>query len=388
MADYKDKFTLDGRLRPVHGVTARKVEAADRLLGAALRGDRIADGQFREALTTSDLQFNVAHLVTTQFLPQFDEDERTDWNTLAGVREVPDFSPVRLQSILTGNWENIDGPGIREGGGAVRVPEGAPYPMVVTTGGQEAMHTGMHKNGFRFAYTWESSIGDTIGFFSNLPQDLLTVALDTENAEVFDALFTGVTSNADMEAYTLPDGTAVPAQSKISPEAIVAAIWQLQEREVNGRKVGASRNGYNVLVPLNTAKFIEFTIARRNQVTVVMPGTDGGSVLPPVTWPELANVTFIEHERVQPNHWYVLPKQGGLRRPVLELLRLRGYTSPELRVKNATGTYVGGGAVSPFEGSFDNDTIDYRFRYPVGAVLWDDTYILHSTGANAAPVVP
>ena len=104
MTEYKDKFTLDGRLKPTLGVTAKKVEAADRLLGAALRGDKIADGQFREALTTSDLQFNVAHLVTTQFLPQFDEADRSNWNTIAGVREVPDFSPVRLQSILAGNW--------------------------------------------------------------------------------------------------------------------------------------------------------------------------------------------------------------------------------------------------------------------------------------------
>ena len=63
------------------------------------------------------------------------------------------------------------------------------------------MHTGMHKNGFRFAFTWEAAVNDTVGFFSNLPSDLLTVALDTENAEVFDALFTGVTANADMDAY-------------------------------------------------------------------------------------------------------------------------------------------------------------------------------------------
>lgn len=380
MTEYKDKFTLDGRLKPTLGVTRAKVEAADRLLGAALRGDKIADGQFREALTTSDLQFNVAHLITTEFLPQFDEAERTNWNSIAGVREVPDFSPVRLQSILSGNWENISGPGIREGGGAVRVPEGAPYPMVVTNSGQEAMHTGMHKNGFRFAYTWEASIGDTIGFFQNLPTDLLTVALDTENAEVFDALFQGVTSNADMEAYTLPDDTEVPAHSTLTPEAVVAAIMQLQEREVNGRKVGGSSNGYNVLVPVGEKARLEFAIAQRARRIEVV---DGLVTYMPFEWPQLGQIEIIEVEGVTGTEWYVLPKVGGLRRPVLELLRLRGYTSPELRVNNATGTYVGGGVVGPFEGSFTNDTIDYRFRYPTGSVLWDDTYVLHSNGTTA-----
>lgn len=380
MTEYKDKFTLDGRLKPTLGVTAKKVEAADRLLGAALRGDKIADGQFREALTTSDLQFNVAHLVTTQFLPQFDEADRTNWNTIAGVREVPDFSPVRLQSILAGNWESITGPGIREGGGAVRVPEGAPYPMVVTTSGQEAMHTGMHKNGFRFAYTWEASIGDTIGFFQNLPTDLLTVALDTENAEVFDALFEGVTANADMDAYELPDGTAIPAHSTLTPEAVVAAVMQLQEREVNGRKVGASSNGYNLLVPVGAKARLEWLIAERGRRLVIVDGTVEYA---PFEWPQLGSVEIIEHDRVTGTEWYLLPKQGGLRRPVLELLRLRGYTSPELRVNNATGSYVGGGIVNPFEGSFTNDTIDYRFRYPTGGVLWDDTYVLKSDGTTA-----
>ena len=71
------------------------------------------------------------------------------------------------------------------------------------------------------------------------------------------------------------------------------------------------------------------------------------------------------------------------REAAFELLRLRGYTSPELRVNNATGSYVGGGIVNPFEGSFTNDTIDYRFRYPTGGVLWDDTYVLKSDGTTA-----
>lgn len=381
MTEYKDNFTLDGRLKPALGVTAQKVEAADRLLGEALRGNRIADGQFREALTTTDLQFNVAHLVTTQFVPQFDKAERTDWNTLAGVREVPDFSPVTLMSILAANGDNLSGAGIRAGGGAARVPEGAPYPMVVTTSGQEAMHTGMHKNGFRFAYTWESSIGDTVGFFQNLPSDLLTVALDTENAEVFDALYQGVTANADMDALTLPDDTVIPAHSTLTPEAIVAAILQLQQREVNGRKVGASSNGYNVLVPVGQKPYIEFAINRRP--IQIVPGGAGGPVYGPVEWPELRNISIVEHAGVTGTEWYVLPKQGGLRRPVLELLRLRGYTTPELRVQNATGSYVGGGVVAPFDGSFANDTIDYRFRYPTGGVLWDDVFVLHSEGTTA-----
>ena len=86
MADYKDQFTLDGKLKPVGRVVTRaKAEAADALLSKAIRGDRIAQGQLSEAFSTTDLPFNVAA-------------ERT-WTQVAGVRTVNDFGPIRLQSL-------------------------------------------------------------------------------------------------------------------------------------------------------------------------------------------------------------------------------------------------------------------------------------------------
>jgi hypothetical protein len=82
-------------------------------------------------------------------------------------------------------------------------------------------------------------------------------------------------------------------------------------------------------------------------------------------------------------NWYLVPKPGTVRRPVLELGRLRGNATPELRVDNLTGNYVGGASVAPFEGSFNNDTIDMRLRYPITGILWDERYIVWSTGAGA-----
>src|SRR5690606_12418056 len=119
MAEFKDQFTLDGLLKPAHpSVTRAKVAEADRLLQKALRGDKIATGQLAEVHTTSDLKFNLAHLITTVALPQFDEAERT-WSQVAGVRTVPDFGPVRLQSL----FGSLTGAGVHEQGGLPRVPE-------------------------------------------------------------------------------------------------------------------------------------------------------------------------------------------------------------------------------------------------------------------------
>ena len=371
MAEYKDEFTLDGRLKPIRPfVTRQKVEAADKLLTAAMRGDKIAAGQLAEVHATSDLKFNLAHLVTAISLPQFDAAERT-WSQVAGVRTVPDFGPVRLQSI----FGELTGAGVNENGGLNVVPEAAPYPYVTITG-QEAFYAKIAKYGAKFGFTWEASINDVIGFFENIPGELVQLALDTEEREVYEALVNGTTT--DLATQTLPDGTVVPPNAPISPDAIWAAIIQLQNVVVNGRKVGRA-SGYNVVVPAGQKDFVEYALNR-----AVIQIVDGSIVYGPGDRSALANVTVVETSFLTGNDWIVLPKPGAIRRPVLELGRLRGHESPELRVHGDTGTYIGGSAVSPFEGNFDADTIDYRIRYVCGGILWSDKYSVKSDGSGEA----
>lgn len=381
MAEYKDILTLDGRLRqPQAGVTKRKLEAANSLLTKAMRGDHRAAGEFQEAMATTDLPFNAAHLVTAELLPQFDEAPRT-WSQIASVRVVKDFRAVQLYSL----YGDLVGSGIREGGGAARVDEAAPY-MHATITGREAFHAKIAKNGFRFAYTWESRVNDVEGFFASLPAELLGVAIDTEEAEVYDALIEGVAAaiaagaTIKLQGGTLPDETVVKPNAKLTPDAIWQALLELQNRTVNGRKVGAV-SGYNIIVPVGRKAFIDFALAQK-----IIAIQDGSKTFSDGARLSLNNVTVIESDKIgltNDDEWYVLPKPGTLRRPVLELGRLRGYETPELRVQNAAGNYMGGGAVSPFEGSFDNDTIDYRFRYVAGGILWDATYVLYSDGSGA-----
>lgn len=367
----KDQFTLDGRVKPAnHMVTRAKVAEADRLLAQALRGDKVAAGKIAEVHATSDLKFNLAHLVTVTSLPQFDEAERT-WSQLAGVRVVPDFGPVRLMSMFNA----VTGAGVAENGGLNTVPEGAPYPYVTVTG-QEAFYSKLAKSGAKFGFTFEAGIQDIAGFFDQMPNELIQLALDTEEREVHEALINGTTQ--ELAGGTLPDGTVVAPNAKISAEAIWQAIIELQNVEVNGRKVGRA-TGYNVVVPMGTADFVNWKL---NQA--VLEIVDGNITYGPGDRTALNGVTVVESSYLTGENWIVLPKPGAIRRPVLELLRLRGYEAPELRVNNDTGTYVGGSAVSPFEGSFDNDTVDYRIRYVAGGVLWDTAYSVKSDGTESA----
>ena len=372
MAEYKDQFTLDGRLKPANrSVTRRKVEAADALLQKALRGDKIAAGQFAEAFSSTDLPFNAAHLISAVAIPQFEEAERT-WTQVAGTRTVNDFSPVRLQSLFA----SVTGSGVHENGGLPTIPEHAPYPHI-TVSGQEAMYSKLAKAGARFSYSWEASTNDVAGFFDQIPNELVQLALDTEEREVYEALTAGTTN--ELDSQTLPDGTTVAANAPLSPEAIWAAIVQLQNVEVNGRKVGRSSNGYNLVVPVGVKDFIEYALNR--QIIAIQ---DGSITFGPGDMSALAGLNIVETSFLSGTEWIVLPKPGGIRRPVLELLRLRGYEAPELRVQANAGNYLGGGVVSPFEGDFEADEIAMRVRFVAGGVMWDSSYSVKSDGTGQA----
>lgn len=369
--EYKDKYTLDGRITPGLGVSKAKVLAAKALLESGIRGNRVDAAIFAEQFTASDLQFNVAYLTTLNFIPQFDEAERT-WSKIAGTRVVPDFNPVKLYSL----FGDLNGPGIGAHGEAVTVPEAGLYPKVTITG-REAFQAKIAKKGFSFDYTWEARVNDGVGFFDGLPAEMLKVALATEESEVYDALLT-TGSNRALVGGTLPDDTVVLPNAKLTPAAIWQAIRELSLRQVHGRTIGRA-SGYNVLVPIGVKDFIQFqlnrTILSIQDGAVTYTGGDQGA---------LAGIEIIETDRLTGNEWYILPKPGTVARPVLELARLRGYETPELRVENQAGNYLGGGAVSPFEGSFTNDSVGIRFRYVAGGVLWDDIFVLKSNGSGNA----
>lgn len=380
MADYKDILTLDGKIRGAQpSVTKRKIEAVADLIQGAMSGDPIKTGMLQEVMTTSDAPFSAAHLVQAEFLPQFEKAERT-WQKIAGVRTVKDFRPATLTSI----FGDLTGAGVRENGGAARVDEAAPYPYV-TIAGKEAFYSRLAKTGAKFGVTFEARINDPAGLWEQMPQELLELALDTEDVEVWDALKSGVASlagAADMVGGTLPDGTIVPPNAPVTPNAIWQAIIELSNRKVNGRSVGRL-SGYNVIVPTGLAPFIEYQLSQ-----TIIAIQDGSVTFGPGDRSVFGGITIVESDQIgltDPNEWYVLPKPGAYRRPVLELLRLRGYETPELRVNNATGTYLGGGAVAPFEGSFDNDTLDLRLRYVVGGAFWDSgaEAVLYSDGSGS-----
>lgn len=385
--EYKDKFTLDGRVRPVLGVSPTKVKAVEALLERHLRGDAIASATLKEALTSSDAAFNFAHLATLNFLPNYDVAER-QWKKIAGTRPVPDFKPVTLYS-LNRSWTDGNGAsnvlsanGVH--GGAPTIPEGQPYPYAYISGDVQQA-AGVTKKGFKTDWTLEARINDGINSLDSLPAEMLQVSLDTEEEEVFGALTTQTPVGSALAGGLVPTGATVVPNAKFSRDAIIRAMIEVSARQINNTNIQVA-GGWNLLVPIGQALFVNYVLNQTLQ-SFETNGTAGSvpNFLYQINggYNPLASVDVIETAWVTGDAWYLMPKPGATKRPVLERLSLRGYETPQLFVENMTGSYVGGGAVSPFEGSFTNDTITLKLRQFGGGIVWDNgAAIVKSSGAG------
>lgn len=377
---YKDQLSCDGRLDVRAGVTAKKVAAVQKLWESARRGNRIDEARLMEAVTTTDAIFNLAHFASINFLSDYDEAPRT-WTDIAGVREVPDFRPATLFSINQ-SW-NTDGNGTLGDGDpafvAPVIPENTPYPHAFLSG-ESAQGAGLVKRGFKVSWTLESQINDGLGVFASLPENMREVALDTEEADVYGALLQdGRNAVTALKGGALPSGDTVVPNAGLTRDAVLRGIIELNERVINGRKA-KYRGGFNLIVPVGQKIFIEYQLAL-DAATL----QDGSFQYRVNDGNPLGSVTVIESEYLSGTEWFIVPKKGTTRRPVLDRLELKNYRTPQLFVENISGNYVGGSAASPFEGSFDTDAVTLKLRMFGGGVVWDGGgAILYSNGTGVA----
>lgn len=387
--EYKNKLTLDGRVKPVVGVSESKVKAVRDLLEKHYEGNRIATATLHEALTTSDAIFNLAHLATLNFVPNYDIADRT-WTQIAGTREAPDFRPITLYS-LSRSWtdgtdaDQVLAPQSVGHNAAPIVPEGTAYPYAYISG-EATQGAGVVKRGFKTDWTLESRINDSLGAIERLPAEMLSVSLDTEEADVYGALISQTPAGSALAGGVTPEGATVLPNAAFSRDAIIRAMIELANRTVNGRMIG-SVGSYNLIVPIGQALFVNFILQQNLNKITKDPNSALGTAKTEFEFQvaggynPLSGVSVVESPYVTGSAWYLLPKPGATRRPVLERLTLRGYTSPQLFVDNHVGTYVGGASVSPFEGSFDADVITLKLRQFGGGVVWDNgAGVIKSTG--------
>jgi hypothetical protein len=385
MAEYND-LTAGGRLTVSPFVNPRKVNAMSEMVAGArlggFAGER-ARTDLKETLSTSDAPHSFSHLVNLRNLPLYDEFQPT-WNAIASTELVPDFEPTTFYSLRT-NFAGLQHGKDNDGNlVAPRVAELDTYQYAFGYS-EESVRIAVEKRGFKWGISLEKATRDTFGLVNRVPGDMLTIGQKTDDFVVYRALVDGVTDDTQVAAGTdYVTGDAVTANPLVSPAAIRVALRQIGARRDDEGNAIPLASRYHVIVPIGAGEGLEYELAvARAPFTVNNGSITSGPLSAASGLNRVASV--IESEFIDDDHWYLVPAAGTTVRPSLIRVQLQGYTSPEVYVSNWNGAPVAGGASnSPYQAySFDNDSVDLKFRMFTNAALVTDDQIIWSDGSGS-----
>lgn len=374
----------------------KRVDQITDWLSAASKGNYTAQANLKEAISTTDFPAVFTDIKNAQLQAKYALAENRFWQKLARKITVPNFLP---QSFIDLGWDDAAFDNILATNGGKRtipgalpnVPEGTEYPTAFKLySSTESLE--IRKSGARIPFTFEAIINDQWGIVDDLPQWLLRTALDSEDIEVTELLTDGDGPNA---AYfnagnnnLLKFGTNVDGQAAFTRDTLKAAL-----KQANSHKAGPNNNRVvkfsKFAVVVSSAMYQDaIDIVNGPKQFIVTDGNlqytetfDFGVAFEIVENPWLDVIDTVRGSTA----WYVVPFNGDGVRTSLGLGFLNGHDSPELRVHNESGLYLGGGAVPVREGSFLNDTWELRIRHIYGGVALNGGIGTVASSGQAAP---
>lgn len=342
----------------------KRILEARRLFDRVLQGDLRARAEVMETMSTSDFP----NLLGAAYAIELDQEYAgitPVWPSFARRLVVPNFKKQKLVDLLGGR------------AGLSEVKEGAEYKARKLS--EETREFSVRKFGDRIPLTWEMLINDELDAFNGLPNRLATAARETEDRNALAPLFNAAGTGLNTGYFT---GVAAPGTATLSSESLEAALQNISTRkDVDGRPIILS--GAVLMVPpaleMTARRILSATEVRRTNGdgTVSIEPNFLSGVVQLVVNPWL---TVVGSANANINTtWFVLPAPNAPR-TALGVGFLRGNEQPDLRVKADAGNRVGGGSITPEEGSFDDDTIQYRVRHVNGAAALVNTAAYASTG--------
>ena len=350
-------------------VSESLLDRADDFLERAFSG-RVDRSEVAEAFSTSDFTLGIFANIDTQMMAQYDELESV-WRSYTDTMTTPDFRPTRLLD----RW--YDRVGLK------RVPELTEYPMA--GGGGHAVHwISVAKYGLRDAFSWESWINNTaIDEIRDAPTKYAEAARETETINALANLLnvndeTNVADGINTDFFNTANGNA-PEALPLTAENLDAVLDRVSSRTIRGRRVAPP--SLQLVIPKALERQMQRIQALREIRKTIDDGTDiYDNYLTQVEYVVEPMLDVINTADSASTTWFVLPKTGS-RRPASFAAFLRGHETPDMRYKADAGQQMGGGAISPLEGSFEIDDIQTRVRHVMGRQHGDPTFTYASTGA-------
>lgn len=361
----------------------------------AIDGNQRSMAYLKEAVSSTDFPMLFGQVTQIAMQGQYARlpQQWTAWSSRYVVsnlknQRVMDWNITRDQLLLQ------NGGATRHDMALPRVPELTEYPTFsLESRGQE---WGIQKFGARFPFSFEAFLNDEFQVIQDMPGEMAGMGSDTE-----DVLSTSVIAdstgpnpayfNTSWDFGTQADaGNILDGNPELSVEALELAMQQIGLRQVNGRQVTVPNGWVLVVPPALSIRANEIAAIDREEIVQGDPitGTQrrfmrsnqarGRFTVQVNQW-----LPLIDTSVTSATTWYLLPAGGttGTRRAIITGF-LAGHEAPELRIKGDSGSSVGGGDISPFEGSFSHDDIQYRVRHFVGASGIDPSPSMASRGTN------
>lgn len=346
------------------------MDKAMNLMEDAFRGKWGAAQRLAEAFAMSDFTLAAFAAIDTEMQRQFDELPSV-WRGYTDVTTVEDFRPKRLLD----KWRNTVGFEL--------VPELTEYPAEDDRG-KKVNEIAVAKFGRRFAISWEAWINnEAIKEFEDLPGVLARQARETEAINAVSNLIAASRNGVNTDFFKAGNGNA-PTALPLTLDNLDAVLDAMAAKKsaISGRTVAAPP--LQVVVPQTLKRTIERILAVR---TIKKSVTTGDNTTE-LEYDNYVNVDYVVDPMLDywntgnkaAGTWFVLPKPKTAR-PAVWAAFLRGHEQPDIRVKSSGSQRIGGGDVSPLEGSFEIDDVQYRGRHIVGHQAGDPTFTYASNGS-------
>ena len=340
----------------------KEILEAYRLFDRASSGDYRAKADMVESLTTSDFPQLLGRGFNTKLAAAY-EALNPVWSQYSTRTTVQNFKPQTYKQLLGYN-------------GLELVPEATEYPAGDFA--ETKFEFQARKYGRRLGLTFEMIVNDELGAFRNIHDTLAQAARDLEGTATADALLNGKRSDVNTDFFKAANGNA-PESAALTRKSLQEAIETVsQKRDVNGRPL-VRPNLVLVVPPALEFQALEIVnasqIRRTDGNTEVTSSNALAGAVTVVVDPNLMRSTHAKAAKT----WFLLPAPNTAR-PALVTAFMSGRETPDLRYKNDQGNRVGGGSIPVGEGSFDDDTIQYRVRHIVGAAAIDPTFTFVSRG--------
>jgi len=317
--------------------------------------------EVHEAMSHSDFPILMATILDRQMLAAYETLEMPPYNNIFRNRAggITDLKREVYSLDYAGDLAPLQV--VAEYGKYLEHPAVAETPY----------HYHLLKWGAMYRISWEVSLADDLGLIDRLPKRLATGARMTENYVQSNLLAT----TTGWRAVTIQTGgvSALP----LSEANLITALGNMCGDDTAYRSGGwhiVNRPGFLVVSSEALAMTARRILEPESWAVVGTAGaiTDRGNLnvlkaygLTIVFDPMLASLCTTG--TIGQTMWGIFSKNI----PIAEYSFLRGQNAPYLTMRASDMVTVGGGAVGPGEGSFEDDSIAYRVRHPYNACLCD-----------------